>query len=177
MVMVMMCVGCAHAQSPASRTKLEQPVSSTLPASDPVEVKLVRNRVVLVDGKEIRQHAAVAKPGDVLEEIATYTNKSKSPIRQLEATLPIPPNTELLLASVRPGSAKGSVDGSNFSVMPLVRKVKNSNGVETEQAVPLSEYRYLRWYVAELGAEKTLAFSARFKVSNDSSATETTKQK
>lgn len=126
-------------------------------SADPLEVKLVRNKIVLVDGKETAQSATIARPGEILEEIATYTNKSKSPIRKLEATLPIPPNTELLVASIKPGNAKASVDGRQFFALPLKRKVKQENGekgVEIEQLIPLREYKYLRWYPGELGGEK-----------------------
>ena len=112
------------------------------------------------------QSAAIAKPDDVLEEVATYTNTSKSALKSVEATLPIPPNTELVMASVKPTSAKASIDGKSFSKLPLTRKVRQANGVEVEQPVPLSEYRYLRWYPGELQPGKPLSFSARFKVAN-----------
>ena len=158
----------ANAQQPGVAGKTTPPsTTKSQPNPEPLEVKLVRSRVVLVDGKEILQSAVTAKPGEILEEVATYTNKSKSPLKSLEATLPIPPNTELLMSSVRPGNAKASTDGREFFMMPLKRKVRQASGVEVEQSVPLSEYRYLRWYAGDLAAEKSLVFSARFKVSND----------
>lgn len=168
MTMCMTTCALAHAQRPFAPGKTAD--SRELPQSaDPLEVKLVRNKIVLVDGKETAQSATIARPGEILEEIATYTNKSKSPIRKLEATLPIPPNTELLVASIKPGNAKASVDGRQFFALPLKRKVKQENGekgVEIEQLIPLREYKYLRWYPGELGGEKSVVFSARFKVSN-----------
>lgn len=146
-----------------------QPAAIAVPSTvtDPLEIRLVRNKVILVDGKEQRTSADVAKPGDTLEEVATYTNKSKSTLRSLAATLPVPPSTELVMASVRPDNAKASLDGSRFESMPLKRIVRRQDGVETEQLVPLSEYRYLRWYPGDLPGDKTLTFSARFKVSGD----------
>jgi hypothetical protein len=135
-------------------------------ATDPLQIKLVRSKVVFEGGKEVLQNASLAQPGEILEEVATYTNLSKAALRNLEATLPIPPNTELVMASVKPASAKASVDGKNFSNIPLTRKSRQPNGVEVEQAVPLSEYRYLRWYPGELAPDKPLSFSARFKVAN-----------
>lgn len=154
-------------------------VAQKLPAAtgEPLEIKLVRNKIILADGKEARQDAAVAKPGDILEEVATYTNRSAGLLKGLEATLPVPPNTELVMASLTPANAKASVDGKIFAAVPLKRKVKQPNGVEIEQAVPLSEYRYLRWYPGELPAQKSLVFTARFKVANDVSQALSAKSK
>ena len=132
-------------------------------ATSPLQIKLVRSKVVLENGVETMQSAAVAQPGEILEEVATYTNTYKSALRNVEATLPIPRNTELVMASVNPTNAKASIDGKNFSNMPLMRK-QLVNGVELEQLVPLSEYRYLRWYPGELKPERPIAFSARFRV-------------
>jgi hypothetical protein len=50
--------------------------------------------------------------------------------------------------------------------MPLKRKVKQANGVEVEQPVATSEYRYLRWYPGEIGAKQSIAFSAQFRVAD-----------
>lgn len=135
-------------------------------AADPLQIILVRAKVVVENGREVMQSAAIAKPDDVLEEVATYTNTSKSALKSVEATLPIPPNTELVMASVKPANAKASIDGKSFSKLPLTRKVRQPNGVEVEQPVPLSEYRYLRWYPGELQPGKPLSFSARFRVAN-----------
>lgn len=136
-------------------------------AVDPLQIKLVRSKVVIESGKEVLQSASVAKPGEILEEVAAYTNNSKSALKKLEATLPVPANTELVLASIKPASAKASVDGKIFANIPLVRRVKQSNGVELETPVPLNEYRYLRWYPGELAPAQSMIFSARFKVSDD----------
>ena len=135
-------------------------------SSEPLQVKLVRSKIVLESGREVMQSAAIATPGDILEEVATYTNVSKAPLKSVEATLPIPASTELVMASIKPANAKASIDGKNFSKIPLTRKVRQANGVEVEQPVPLSEYRYLRWYPGELAPDKPISFSARFKVEN-----------
>ena len=168
LVMLITCMTQVHAQQPGGPEKIVPQLAAKLSSNaEPLEVKLVRKKVVLVDGKESLQSAAIAKPGDILEEVATYANKTRLPLRNLEATLPIPLNTVLELASVKPGNAKASVDGAEFFILPLKRKVKQANGNETEQAIPVSEYRYLRWYPGDLAAEKALIFSARFKVVND----------
>ena len=134
--------------------------------ADPLQIKLVRSKVVSQSGREVLESAAVAKPGEILEEVATYTNTSNAALKSLEATLPVPSNTELVMASIKPANARGSADGKTFSTLPLLRKVRQPNGVEVEQAVPLDEYRYLRWYPGELAPYKSMSFSARFKVAN-----------
>jgi hypothetical protein len=135
--------------------------------AEPLQIKLVRAKILLENGKEITQNASTAKPGDILEEVATYTNTSRAILKSVEATLPVPQNTELVMASIKPANAKASVDGKNFSPIPLVRKIRQPNGVEVEQIVPLSEYRYLRWYPGELAPDKPMSFSARFAVANN----------
>ena len=164
----------AHAQKLDPTGKVAQPsIDKARINEEPLVVTLVRRKVVLSDGKEYLQSAEVAKPGDVLDEVATYLNNSAAPIKGLQATLPVPPNTELLLASVKPGGANASLDGNQFASIPLKRKVKQANGVEIEQLVLIGEYRYLRWYPGELAPGKSLVFSARFKVANDISPTAT----
>ena len=143
-------------------------------AIEPLQVKLVRSKIVLEGGREATQSAAIAIPGDILEEVATYTNISKAPLKSVEATLPIPASTELVMSSIKPANAKASIDGKNFSKIPLTRKVRQANGVELEQPVPISEYRYLRWYPGELAPDKPMSFSARFKVENGPIATNST---
>lgn len=137
-------------------------------AEEPLQISLVRTKIVTENGKEVSQSASTAKPGDVLEETATYKNTSKAALGKVEATLPVPPNTELVMASLKPANAKASVDGKVFSDLPLKRKLRQANGVEVEQAVPLAEYRYLRWFPGSLAAGQSLSFSARFKVSDGS---------
>jgi hypothetical protein len=48
--------------------------------------------------------------------------------------------------------------------MPLVRKVKQANGAIVEQAVPLSEYRFLRWPARDLAAGASFIAGARVRV-------------
>jgi uncharacterized repeat protein (TIGR01451 family) len=117
------------------------------------------------NGNEAFTSAENAKPGDVIEYVATYRNTTTQPVRNLEATLPIPANTEIVFESAHPG-AKASVDAVSFAAMPLVRKVKR-NGREIEEPVPPREYRYLRWYPGELAGGKSAAFSVRVKVINE----------
>ena len=133
----------------------------------PLESRLAARKVVVVDGRESLVEATDAKPGDLIEYTATYRNSGKAAIRSLEATLPIPKDTEYVPGSARPAGARASVDGKSFAAIPLRRKAKRADGKEGDEPVPLRDYRALRWTAAELGGEKTLAFSARVRVSNE----------
>jgi len=140
------------------------PVQGEGGAQSPVEVRLdVQLIARSADGRETRTSAAAAKPGDTLEYVVTYRNSSHEPVRDLQATLPIPPATELVPGSARPSTARASLDAREFAAMPLKRKVKRE-GREVEEAVPMKEYRYVRWAVPLLRAGESLTFVARVKV-------------
>jgi hypothetical protein len=136
-------------------------------STEPLIVTLERKKIVITGGRESMVSAEVAKPGDVLFEVATYTNRTKKALGGFQATLPVPQNTELVEGTAEPNGALASVDGKNFSPMPLKRKAKQANGVEIEQLVPLVEYRYLRWPQGEIGPEKAVRYSARFRVNQE----------
>jgi hypothetical protein len=153
------------AAAPASAAQAA--AKSTAPTPEPVLIKLDRKKVSRVGSSETLITATTAKPGEVLEDRATYTNRSRANVSELEATLPVPPNTELVMSSVQPTNAKASIDGVSFSAMPLKRLVKNANGVSVEETVPLREYRFLRWYPGTLAAGQSQTYKARFKVIDD----------
>ena len=116
------------------------------------------------DGQESLGSADQAKPGDILQYTATYTNKTNKVWRDLEATIPIPTYTEYVPASSRPAGAKASLDGKAFQTIPLRRKVKQADGKEITQLVPYGEYRTLRWFVGKLSENQELKFSTRVRV-------------
>ena len=129
-----------------------------------VETRLEAHKVErAADGRETLGDAQAARPGDVIEYAATYRNTGKQPVRNLEATLPIPANTEYLAGSAQPAQAKASVDAHAFGVLPLKRQVVR-DGKTVEEAVALREYRYLRWYPGELEPGKSVTYTARVKV-------------
>jgi hypothetical protein len=140
------------------------PSQATTKVVDPIDIKLERKKVTVAEGKEVLVSATTAKPGEVIEETATYTNPSKKNTRRVEATLPVPQYTEPVLGSITPANVKASTDGTTFATIPLKRKVRQPNGVVLEQAVPLSEYRFLRWGAIELAPEKKFIASARFRL-------------
>jgi uncharacterized repeat protein (TIGR01451 family) len=132
-------------------------------ANGPLETRLEQRKVTLgPGGKEAYGPAEAVKPGELIEYTATYRNTGKQPVKNLEATLPIPSNTEFVIGSAKAG-AKASVDGLAFADMPLKRRVVRA-GKEIEEAVPARDYRALRWYPGELGAGQALAYTARVKV-------------
>ena len=132
--------------------------------SGPLDVLLESRKVVAAaDGKETFAAAESAKPGDVIEYTATYRNTTRQAIKGLEATIPVPSNTEFVAGSQRPAQAKASLDARTWGDMPLKRKVVR-DGREVEEQVPVREYRYLRWFPGELGGDKTMTFTARVRV-------------
>ena len=134
----------------------------------PVETRLEARKVTRgADGREAFAPADAARPGDVIEYVATYRNTGDAAVRSLDATLPIPAHTELVPGSIRPSGARASLDATQFAAPPLKRSVVRE-GRATEEPVPYSEYRYLRWHVPQLDARKSVTFSARVKVVNGS---------
>lgn len=127
----------------------------------------VKKIVKAADGKESLEAAEQAKPGDILQYTAVYSNKSKNNLRDLEATIPIPPYTEYVPGSSRPAGVKASVDGQSFQSIPLRRKVKQVDGKEVMQLVPYTDYRTLRWFAGNISPNQELKFSTRVRVLNN----------
>ena len=138
------------------------------PAPKPeIESTLTAKRVEIdADKKEKLAEAKSAKPGEVIEYQVIYTNKGKSPVRDLLATLPIPEGTDFQRNTVKPVGAKATVGNGRFEAIPLKRKVKLPNGKEEEIEVPLSEYRALQWSLGELAAGKSVVVVARVRISD-----------
>jgi len=130
-----------------------------------VSVNLTANKVVVADDgkKESIEPAAKARPGDLIEYDAVYRDASKATVRNLQATVPVPQGLAFVAESAKPADALASVDGKNFEPIPLMREVKKADGTTEKQAVPLSEYRALRWTIFELpsGASETVSLRAR----------------
>jgi uncharacterized repeat protein (TIGR01451 family) len=133
-------------------------------ASAQVEGTLNQSRIVVVNGKETVASADKVSPGDLLEYKVRYINKGAGPAKNLVVTLPIPAGLELAPASDSPKAALASLDGQRFEAMPIKRAVKQADGKEVMQDVPLAQYRALRWQLDVLDAGKTANFSARAKV-------------
>lgn len=130
-------------------------------AKPPVSVELSAYQISINQkGEAIAKPVKQAKPNDIIEYRAVYTNNTAKTIKGLVATLPIPADTQFLAKSA-PAQALASTDGVNFAAMPLKRKA----GTQTVN-VPLQEYRALRWTIAELPAGKSATVTAQTRVNS-----------
>jgi len=131
------------------------------PQKEPVSVALTANKLTQnAQGITVAQPVTKVKPNDVIEYRAVYTNNTGKAIKNLTATLPIPPATQFLAKST-PSATLASTDGVNFAAMPLKRKVGNQI-----VNVPLQDYRALRWTIAEVPAGKSVSVSAQTRVNS-----------
>ncbi len=67
--------------------------------ADPLQIKLVRSKVVIDRGREVMESAALAKPGDILEEVATYTNTASTTVMMVVISDNTPAFTNFSIAS------------------------------------------------------------------------------
>lgn len=126
--------------------------------------KLTVNRIDVGDDKTLSKPASSAKPGDVLEYSASYSNGGKAAVERVQAVIPVPVGTVLLADSAKPANPQATVDGINFSATPLKRVVKLPDGKSREELVPLSEYRALRWPLGTIAASQNVMVSLRVQV-------------
>jgi uncharacterized repeat protein (TIGR01451 family) len=118
----------------------------------------------VTDGKETLSPATQARPGDLVEYRATYTNTGAQPARQVMATLPVPTGMEFVGRTAVPAKLEASVDGRTYAPVPLTRRVKLVDGREVVRTVPTSAYRWLRWPLGTLGSNSARTVSARMRV-------------
>jgi uncharacterized repeat protein (TIGR01451 family) len=143
-------------------TQLQAAPTVAAAKNEPVVVKLENFKVSInSEGKEVLSDAKNAKPGEVLEYRATYTNVSTKPISNLVATLPVPKNTEYQAKTAMPmESAEATIDSVTFAPVPLMSPDK-------KQPISPKEYRALRWKVSTLKAKEAIVVSMRIKVSQE----------
>jgi hypothetical protein len=141
------------------------------PGQDPVTVALTASRIVYTGEKETTQAAVSARPGDLLQYEAAYRNRSRSDIKALQATLPIPAGLELQLGSIKPAGALASIDGITFAAMPLTRTVTGADGKPRQESVPTADYRALRWTAPQLSPGAQFTVSARARVQSNAPLT------
>lgn len=134
-------------------------------ADQDVAVSLEAHKVTTdARGKEALAPGDQAKPGDVIEYRARYTNQGTSGVKQLVATLPIPAGVEYLATSARPAVVHASLDGKSFAPIPLKRTVRLADGREVTREIPASEYRWLRWTIGSLAPRSSEIVRARVRV-------------
>lgn len=96
--------------------------------------------------------------GNIIEYHGYFTNTNPERVRKMTVTMTIPNEVELM-GSVTPEFPFGSIDGSNFSRMPLRGTIDGQN-----QEIPLSYYKAVRWDVEGIGLNDTVKVSYRAKV-------------
>lgn len=133
-----------------------------------VSVELTASRVVTTAGREQLETADHARPGEVLEYRATYSNHGNTVAKDVAATLPIPVSgLEYLPQTGSPRAILASLDGKSFSPVPLKRAYRLPDGTEELREVPVTDYRYLRWMLGDLAAGAHATVTARMRVTDD----------
>ena len=133
-------------------------------AAGDVQISLEAKRITVERGQEVRVSADKAKPGEVIEYVATYKNTGSAPVTGVLATLPVPSGLEFLPKTASPQRLEASLDGVKYAPVPLTRKVKRADGKEEVREVPAAEYRSLRWNVGALAPKQSVNVRARMKV-------------
>ena len=134
-------------------------------AGSDVAVSLEAHKVTAdARGKESFAPGDQARPGDVIEYRALYTNQGAGAVKQLVATLPIPAGVEYLGTTARPAVVHASLDGKAFAPIPLKRTVRLADGREVTREIPTSEYRWLRWTIGSLAPRSSEIVRARVRV-------------
>lgn len=130
-----------------------------------VDVRLQAFQVVTQDkGGEKLVPALEAHPGDTIEYQVTYQNNGKTAARAVAATLPVPEGAMVYLdGSAAPKTVQASLDGKQFSPLPLTREVMR-NGRRTIEPVPPEQYRFLRWELGDLAPGKAATVTSRMRV-------------
>ena len=130
-----------------------------------IGVSLEHKKVTLsADNKEVLAPADQAKPSDIIQYTAIYTNQSDGVVRGLHANLPIPAGMTYLEDSANPKPVKASVDGVHFGNLPLKRLERLPDGKEVEREIPLAEYRMLQWVIGEMKSGESTTVTARVRV-------------
>jgi uncharacterized repeat protein (TIGR01451 family) len=135
-----------------------------------VQSELIAEKLVRAPSGQLSRAAADSvKPGDLVAYTATYRNTGKDAARALVVTVPVPTGMEYQgrQPEEKLAPALASLDGRSYAAIPLTRKVKNAQGQEVVQPVPVAEYRFLRWNMAELGAGADVSVRLTARVSTN----------
>lgn len=139
--------------------------SSFAHALEPLEIRLEQFQVTTdKKGKEKLVAVDRIKPGEVMEYVATYANRSKKPIAGLSAALPIPPGAEYLEGTAQPAGFQASLADGQYHRVPIKRQVKRPDGSTVEETVAASEYRGLRWDAGTLKPGQKFTARARVRI-------------
>lgn len=156
----------AHAATPAASPGASPGTASAAQPEIRLQAWRIRTVVEQARVQELREPLRELRPGDVVEYEARYVNGTSKPVRDVQLTLPVPAGgLELLALDAMSTPARwASVDGRRFEPIPLRREQRRADGRVTVEAVPLSEYRYLRWQLGDLPAGAERSVSARMQL-------------
>lgn len=115
-------------------------------------------------GEEVFVGAETIRPGDVLQYQIVYKVMGKDEVLELLAQLPIPEGMEYIPDSARPAKVQASVEGKDFSPLPLQRRVKTADGQDSLEEIPPLSYRALGWPMRGLAPGDEVMVSARLRV-------------
>jgi len=105
-----------------------------------------------------------AEPGDTIQYLVTYSNTGKTPARDVQATLPVPQGGMVYVTdTATPTAVLASIDGTSYAPMPLMRTVTRA-GKQQQEAIPVSEYRFLRWKLGEIAPGASITVSSRMRL-------------
>ncbi len=105
--------------------------------------------------------ADTANPGDTIEYQARYTNNGTAPAQRFSPQLPLPDALVYAGNTALPSGFQATTDGKNFAPAPLMRPVKNPDGTSKLVAIPLREYRAIRWQLGTLAPGESVVVKAR----------------
>ncbi|MGB0798453.1 MAG: hypothetical protein ACPGRD_03950 [Planktomarina sp.] len=117
-----------------------------------------------VDGNETFETRTTVAPGETLEYSIQHMNGTDDDLQSLIVFAPIPAG-----ASFAPDTQATSVkasfevqaemdpenEGLEWSSLPATRLVENADGVQSEQPLPASEIKAVRWNLATLESGAT----------------------
>ena len=99
--------------------------------------------------KEIYLPADQGLPGDILEYLVTYVNRSKNPLKQVAIDCPLPEKTLYLADTARctkDGTPLFSIDGGKtFQSPPIRYKFTLPDGKVEERVATPDMYTHMRW--------------------------------
>lgn len=132
-------------------------------AAGKVDVSLDQKKVVTEAGKDVYKEFDTASAGTVVEYTAVYKNVGDQMATKAEGELPVPNGMTYVEKTANPAKVMATVDGKNFSFVPL-KRAENKNGKEEVVEVPVKEYRALRWQLGDIAPGKSVTVKARMKV-------------
>jgi uncharacterized repeat protein (TIGR01451 family) len=133
-------------------------------AAAPLVAELQATRVVIDNGHEVQHSAQAVRPGDTLLYSASYRNSGTARLADVVATVAVPAGAQFIAALPIEGGVMASVDGVHFERMPLMQRLRGSDGQWRDMLVPPAEIRALRWPARTLAAGETFSPSVRVRV-------------